>query len=97
MKITLNLLYTDADILAAVKISDNPEIMCLHELPEEHQAFIGTARLQGGKPVCARWPGGQFSILFCEPGTDMPSVTNILRAYNACLNTCKTFPEGETS
>jgi hypothetical protein len=97
MTAKLNLLYTSADILAAVKISDNPEIMGLHELPEEHQAFIEGARRRGAQPVSARWPGGQFAILFCEPGTDLPSVANILRAYRACLNTSKQFPEGETA
>ena len=77
------------------RFSEEPASMCLHELPEEHRAFIETARLQGGRPISVRWPGGQFAIMFCEPGTDMPSVPDILHAYRACINTSKQFPEGE--
>lgn len=87
---------TAADILANAMFSDDPEDIAVHELSEDHRLFIMTARLQGGRPISVRWPGGQFAILFCEPGTDTPSLPNILRAYRACLNTSKNFPEGET-
>lgn len=92
----LHLLYTDAAILAEAMISDQPEIMRLHELPDRHQALIESGRLKGGQPVSVRWPGGQFAILFCEPGSDLPSMANVLRAYRACLNTYKQFPKGDT-
>lgn len=86
-----------ADILAQVRISDAPEIMCLHELATEVQAEIAQAQEAGFSPVSLRWPAGQFALVFCEPGQAWPRPEIILAAYRQCTNTSKTFPDGEIS
>jgi hypothetical protein len=85
---------TNVNILAEARISDDPEIMCIDQLAPKDQAHIAAARLKGFHPVSVRWPGGQFALMFCEPGTRWPSTTNIITAYKHCLTTTQVFPQG---
>lgn len=85
---------TNAAILAEARISDSPEIMCIDQLAPEVQAHIASARLKGFHPVSVRWPGGQFALMFCEPGIHWPSIKNIITAYKHCINTIQVFPQG---
>ena len=92
---TTNLPYTTAaDILANAHISDSPEIMQLDQLDTATKLHIVTARLQGYHPVSVRWPGGQFALLLCEPGTNMPDPQKVIAAHQQCLQTSKDFPSG---
>ena len=84
----------NAGILADARISDDPEIMCIDQLAPEVQAHIAAARLKGFHPVSVRWPGGQFALMFCEPGTRWPTTANIITAYKHCLKTNQVFPQG---
>ncbi len=87
--------YTTAtDILANALVSNSPEIMQIDQLDAATQAHIVTARLQGYHPVSVRWPGGQFALMFCDPGTNMPNPQKVIAAYLQCLQTSKVFPEG---
>lgn len=88
---------TAADILASVCISDQANTLHLDQLAPEIQAHIAAGRRSGHHLVSARWPTGQFALLFCEVGTEYPSVNNILTAYRQCLYTSKTFPNGTQS
>lgn len=85
---------TATEILANALISDQPEIMQLDQLDPATKVQIVTARLHGYHPVSVRWPGGQFALMFCDPGTNMPSPQNVIKAYNHCLDTTKKFPAG---
>lgn len=85
---------SNAAILAEARISDDPEVMRINQLAPEVQAHIASARLKGFHPVSVRWPGGQFALMFCEPGTRWPSVKNIITAYKHCLTTTQVFPQG---
>ena len=85
---------TKAAILANAKISNDPQIMCIDQLAPDVQAHIAAARIKGFQLVSVRWPTGQFALMFCEPGTRLPSVKNIITAYKQCLKTTQTFPEG---
>jgi hypothetical protein len=85
---------SNAAILAEARISDDPEILRIDQLAPEIQAHIASARLKGFHPVSVRWPGGQFALMFCEPGTCWPSVKNVITAYKHCLKTTQVFPQG---
>lgn len=85
---------TDAAILADARISDDPKVMCISELAREVQAEIVTARLHGFHPVSVRWPGGLFALMFCEPGTHLPSPQKVINAYRQCTRTTQVFPQG---
>jgi len=85
---------TTADILANALISDSPEIMHINQLDKATQTNIVTARLYGYHPVSVRWPGGQFALMFCEPGTNMPAPQKVVAAYQQCLQTSNVFPFG---
>jgi hypothetical protein len=86
-----------AEILAHACISDDPTIMKIDQLAPEIQAHILAARLQGFSPVSVRWRTGEFALMFCMPGTDMPSPENIIAAYHQGKHKYKTFPEGDVS
>jgi len=86
---------TTAEILANAQISDSPEIMQLNQLDPATRLHIVTARIHGFRPVSVRWPGGQFALMFCEPGTNMPSPQKVIQAYRQCLDTDMIFPAGE--
>lgn len=74
--------YTSVeDILSNALVSDDPEIMQLHKLPPDTLAHIVAGRLHGFHPVSVRWVNGPFALMFCEPGTNMPSPENVIRAY----------------
>ena len=84
-----------ADILANAIVNDSPAVMGLDQLDPDIQAHIATGRLKGFHPVSVHWPAGEFALMFCEPGTNMPSPEKILEAYYQCLRTNKTFPKGD--
>lgn len=86
-----------ADILANALVNDSPEVMRIDQLAPEIQAHLVTGRLKGFHPVSVRWPTGEFALMFCEPGTNMPSPEKILEAYYQCRRTNTTFPEGVQS
>ena len=88
---------TTADILANAMVNDSPEVMCIDQLAPEIQVHIVTGRLKGFHPVSVRWPTGEFALMFCEPGTNMPSPEKILEAYYQCPRTNKIFPEGDVN
>lgn len=85
---------TPAAILANARISDQPEIMQLDQLDAQTQMHIVTARLKGYHLVSVRWPGDQFALMFCEPGTNMPDPQKVIAAYHHCLHTSDVFPKG---
>ena len=86
-----------ADILGTAHISDDPQIMQLGQLAPEVRAQIIAARLEGFRPVSVRWPTGEFAIMLCEPGSDMPSAENVIKAFHGCRKTVLKFPEGVVS
>jgi hypothetical protein len=88
---------TDTEILAEVRISDDPEIMCISALAPEVQLQLVTARLHGYHPVSVRWPGGLFALTVCEPGTVWPSTKNVIAAYKQCIQTTAIFPKGTSN
>jgi hypothetical protein len=88
---------TEADILANAHISDQADIMRIDQLAPEIQAHLEEGRQSGYHPVSVRWPTGQFALLFCEVGTEYPSANSIIAAYQQCLQTTKTFPDGTQS
>jgi hypothetical protein len=85
---------TSAEILAQALVSDSPEIMQLDQLDPDTKLHIVTARLHGYHPVSVRWSGGEFALLLCEPGTNMPEPHKVIAAYQQCLQTSKVFPSG---
>lgn len=95
MRLSITAPYATAeDILATVCISDSADTMCLDQLAPEIQAHIAAGRQSGRQLVSARWPTGQFALMFCEPDTHWPSIKNIITAYQQCHNTSQKFPEG---
>jgi hypothetical protein len=87
--------FGDAEIVAGALISDDPKIMKISQLAPEMIAHIVAARLQGLRPVSVRWTTGEFALMFCVPGTNMPSVQNIIAAFRGARGSQKTFPEGD--
>lgn len=89
--------YTsEAEILANALVSDKPEIMCIDQLTPEVQAHIAAARQKGFHLVSVRWTTGEFALMFCMRGSNMPSPQNVVPAYHQCRHTNKIFPEGIT-
>lgn len=90
--------YTrQADIMANALINDSPAVMGIDQLSPEIQAEIVTARLLGYLPVSVRWKTGEFALMLCAPGTNMPPPEKILEAFYQCCRTNKNFPEGTLS
>ena len=90
--------YTrQADILANAIVRRGRAVMCIEQLAPEIQIQIITARLLGYHPVSVRWMTGEFALMFCEPGTNMPRPEKILEAYYQCRRTEKTFPAGDVA
>ena len=85
---------TKHEILENALVSDDPETMGVDQLSPEVQAHIVTARLQGYHLVSVRWTSGQFALVFCEPGTNMPDPLKVIAAYQQCLKTTSIFPKG---
>ena len=92
-KLTAQLTSATA-ILSGAIVSDN---LRLKELPVAAQMSIVVARINGLHPVSVRWATGQYAILICGAGTDMPNPLEVVEAYRQCLKTSKTFPDGEIS
>lgn len=90
--------YTrQADILANAMVSDSPAVMRIDQLAPEIKVQIVTGRLMGYRPVSVRWSTGEFALMFCDAGCNMPRPEKILEAYYQCRRTNKTFPEGVQS
>ena len=90
--------YTrQADILANALINNSPAVMGVDQLSPEIQADIVAACRLGYHPVSVRWKTGEFALMLCEPGTNMPPPEKILEAYYQCRRANKTFPEGTLS
>lgn len=90
--------YTrQADILANAILSDSPKVMGIDQLAPEIKAKFITGRIMGFHPISVRWPTGEFALMFCEPGKNVPHPQKILEAYYQCRKTNKTFPEGVQS
>ncbi|MES2280095.1 MAG: hypothetical protein V4542_01645 [Pseudomonadota bacterium] len=91
-------LYTrEADILANAMVNDSPAVMGIDQLSPAIQAHIATGRLMGYHLVSVRWSTGEFALMFCEPGTDMPDPKRVIEAYYECRRAARTFPEGSQS
>ena len=84
-----------ADILANAMINDSPAVMGIDQLPPAIQADIVAARLHGYRPVSVRWKTGEFALMLCEPGTNMPPPHKILEAFYQCRRANKIFPMGD--
>ncbi len=84
-----------ADILAHAIVSDSPAVMGIDQLAPEIQAQIFCWRLMGLHTVSVRWHTGEFALMFCDAGTNMPRPEKILEAYYQCRRTNKLFPKGD--
>ncbi|OQW86395.1 MAG: hypothetical protein BWK72_17415 [Rhodoferax ferrireducens] len=85
---------TYEDILSNALISDDPKIMQLDKLPPETLAYLVSGRLQGYLPVSVRWINGPSALMFCEPGTNMPSPQKIIQAYRQSQFKMNDSPDG---
>ncbi len=83
-----------ADILAAALVSDKPEIMEIEKLDPAVRSRIVAGRLFGYRPVSVRWPTGEFALMFCEPGSNMPHPAKVVAAYRQCRAGQQVFPSG---
>lgn len=72
------------DILSTCLISDEPHVMRVDALPPDAQEAIHEARQRGFRPVSVRWVTGEFAILMCVPGTDMPDPAKVVEAFRGC-------------
>lgn len=72
------------DILSTCLISDEPHVMCVETLPTHLQCAIQEAIRRGHRPVSVRWVTGEFAILMCVPGTDMPDPDKVVEAFRGC-------------
>ena len=85
---------SDAEIIGSAYISDNIRKAYPTGLPEELGALIATERLLGNHVVLVYWSTGEFAVMPCMPGTDMPSPENVVRAYHGCLEAARRGQEG---
>lgn len=72
---------SDTDILAAAHVSDKVPRHILDELPPQHALTITKGRLLGGRLVYVHWPTGECALMFCTPGSNMPTPSNVIRGY----------------
>jgi len=72
---------TAADILANALVSDDPNIMQLDRLPQDALDQALKSRLLGQRIVSVRWVTGEFLIMPCKPGTDMPDPAMVVAGY----------------
>ncbi|WP_210546576.1 hypothetical protein [Rhodoferax sp. PAMC 29310] len=87
---------TYADILANALVSDRPEIMQIEQLSPAVRAQIASGQQQGLHLVSVRWLSGQFALMFCEPGCNMPSSEKVIAAYSQCRWATNTPLKGGT-
>lgn len=84
----------DADILTGAYVSDDIRQVHPENFPPEVLAQIATSKLQGQRVVLVHWNTGEFAVMPCMPGTDMPSPENVIRAYRGCLEAARRGQEG---
>ena len=88
---------SDVAILANAHISDDPLVMQIVQLAPEVRSQIIAFCLLGQCPVSVRWRTGEFAIMFCVSGTNMPTAQNIIASFKGCRRSKKIFPEGSVS
>lgn len=97
---TRQLLRAVMAILAAALIPVSPvspEVMKLDWLAPEVRVAVKKGQLQSLDPVNARWPTGEFALMFCMRGSKFPTPQNIMAVFHTCRGTSKIFPSGDTS
>lgn len=85
---------SDADILTGAYVSDDLSQVHPESFPPEVLVQIATCKLQGERVVLVHWTTGEFAVMPCMPGTDMPSPANVIRAYRGCLEAARRGQEG---
>lgn len=71
----------EVQILRDVHISDNLKKIDLDNLPEQVRLQIASSKLQGIRVVLVFWETGQYGILPCPPGSNMPAPDQVVAAY----------------
>jgi hypothetical protein len=72
---------TSCQILATVRFSDDLAGINANALPSQVKYQIASSKLQGQHVVMAYWETGQYAILPCPPGCDMPAPEMVIAAY----------------
>jgi hypothetical protein len=75
---------TFEDMLLNALVTDVPEEKQFDQLRLNAPVVIAAGRRRGLHAVSVRWLTGEFAIMFCEPGTDMPSPEKVVAAYIQC-------------
>lgn len=76
-----NFTLDDLQILADAHVSDNLKKIDLDNLPEQVRLQIASSKLQGIRVVLVYWETGQYGILPCPPGSNMPAPDQVVAAY----------------
>ena len=82
------------DVLDNAGISDKQAVMNLERLAPDVQRQIVRLRNEGFHIASVRWATGEFAIVPCPPGTDVPRPAQIIRVRPGCRQTKNAFPEG---
>lgn len=72
------------EILSTAYISDDVHKSFPDGLPEELDRQIAIEKLRGNQVVRVYWRSGEFALMPCMPGTNMPSPKDIITAYRGC-------------
>lgn len=88
------LLINDAYILNKAYVSDDLSRVQPENFPPEVLVQIVTSKLQGQRVVLVHWATGEFAVMPCIPGTDMPSPENVIRAYHGCREAARHGQKG---
>lgn len=70
------------EILASVRICDDLTPIDPATLPESVRLLIASSRLHGVHVVLAIWETGQYAILPCPLGSNMPAPEMVIAAYH---------------
>lgn len=76
-----NFTHDDLQILADAHVSDDLKKIALDNLPENVRVQIASSKLQGLHVVLVFWETGQYGILPCQPGSNMPAPDQVVAAY----------------
>jgi hypothetical protein len=82
------------EILANAYISDDIYKSFPNGLPEELEYRIALEKLRENQVVRVYWRTGEFAVMPCMPGTNMPPPADIITAYHGCQLQAKTSKKG---
>lgn len=87
-------LVNDVDILRGAYVSDDLSQVLPENFPLEVRVQMAISKREGLRVVLVYWSTGEFAVMPCLPGSDMPAPENVIRAYHGCREAARNGQKG---